>query len=234
MKKIIILILFLLILLVVFFNFVESKSDDNILKIINNSEIKDRIETVKTKINDYKKINSKNQYVNSFSINYDKEMIIYEIKKSIKDNFNKSEINQLNNWYESELGKKIKYLNNTNITKELAVKIINDIEPLKNKERLIRIFEINKIHKYSYFDYRLFSYIVEKSKLYMENMDLTENKMRNQTIAFLMYKYQTLSLEELDEYLNFLESNLAVKFINLYKTSLENSLIDTFEVSYKG
>jgi hypothetical protein len=161
-------------------------------------------------------------------------MIIYEIKKSIKDNFNKSEINQLNNWYESELGKKIKYLNNTNITKELAVKIINDIEPLKNKERLIRIFEINKIHKYSYFDYRLFSYIVEKSKLYMENMDLTENKMRNQTIAFLMYKYQTLSLEELDEYLNFLESNLAVKFINLYKTSLENSLIDTFEVSYKG
>ena len=234
MKKIIILILFLLILLVVFLNFVESKSDDNILKIINNSEIKDRIETVKTKINDYKKINSKNQYVNSFSINYDKEMIIYEIKKSIKDNFNKSEINQLNNWYESELGKKIKYLNNTNITKELAVKIINDIEPLKNKERLIRIFEINKIHKYSYFDYRLFSYIVEKSKLYMENMDLTENKMRNQTIAFLMYKYQTLSLEELDEYLNFLESNLAVKFINLYKTSLENSLIDTFEVSYKG
>jgi len=234
MKKIIILILFLLILLVVFLNFVESKSDDNILRIINNSEIKDRIETVKTKINDYKKINSKNQYVNSFSINYDKEMIIYEIKKSIKDNFNKSEINQLNNWYESELGKKIKYLNNTNITKELAVKIINDIEPLKNKERLIRIFEINKIHKYSYFDYRLFSYIVEKSKLYMENMDLTENKMRNQTIAFLMYKYQTLSLEELDEYLNFLESNLAVKFINLYKTSLENSLIDTFEVSYKG
>lgn len=232
MKKIIILFLFLLILLVVFFNFVESKSDDNILRIINSSEIKDRIETIVTKINDYKKINSKNQYVNSFSINYDKEMILYEIKKSIKDNFNKSEIDQLNSWYESNLGKKIKYLNNTNINKELAIKIINDIEPLKNKERLIRIFKINKIHKYSYFDYRLFSYIVKQNKLNVENMDLMENKMRNQSIAYLMYEYQTLSLEELDEYLNFLESDLAIKFINLYKTSLENSLIDTFEVSY--
>lgn len=232
MKKIIIILLFLFIALAITFTFLQQSTNDNISKLINNSEIKSRIETIESKINEYKKNNSQNnQYINSFSLNYDKEITIYEVKKSIKDNLTKSEIDELLDWYESDLGKKIKYLNDINITEKLAIELLNDIEPLKNRDRLIRVVKIGDLLQLSNSDYILFSYIMKKTKFHIEDMTLHKKRMRNQTIAYLMYKYKDLSLDDLDRYLNFLESNSAIKFINFYKIALENSLIDTLEIS---
>lgn len=230
MKKIVLLTLFIFtILLTSFYTF--QNNNTNIEKLINYSGIKDRVENIDYKIKEYKDVNINNQYVNNFSLNYDKELVIYEVKESLINNLPQYEINELINWYESDLGKKVKYLNDINISAELALRIVSDIEPLKDKERLFKIVEITDSLKDFEYDYKIFAYLVKVSKSEIQNMDLIKKKMRNQNIAFLMYKYKALSLEELDEYIKFLDQKCAIDFINLYNTTLVTSLIDTFKIS---
>lgn len=233
-------------LFILVISFLKASETDKLESIILNSEINKRIENINTILNNYTKNFSDNQYINNFKKNYKQTVIKEEIKDELDFILNDNEIEEINTWYNSELGIKIKSLNEIIITEEKAKELFIDTKAVHNKVRLEKISEIEKKLQISAYDFEIFKTLTENlllvkktkdlnsSQIYINNnLEKLKNKMKEQSLVFLNYKYKILSYEELVKYNEFLSSETTQKFIKAYREKLLESIRITFELSIK-
>lgn len=187
--------------------------------IVLNSEIDKKVKVITSSLQNYFKQNSNIK----FNKSYQEAIIKEEIKDELNFSMSLKELVELNNWYTSELGIKIKSLNEIIITPEKTKELFTNLEAVHNKNRFIKISHIESKLNISQFDFDLLKIFVLNNNN-SKKIEELKTKMRNQSLVFLDYKYKILTYEELNRYYGFLSSQTTQKFIKLYREKLLESI----------
>lgn len=215
-----------ILLVTIFISSLYGSKDELIINIMENAGVNYDINNLKDKI-----VNDKtnNILAKKFSTLYNVEKIKEKIKRKLYKKMSLKELIFLNNWYKSKIALKIKEANETTITKDISKKLLNANSTFFNdKERVLLIAKINQDLRYSAIDFyflsKIFDYQLKKYpnikhsyeiELYKQDKKLFERKIRNQTVAFLYYKYQGISTKSLRKYKKFLYTQNTYKFLDI-------------------